>query len=163
MSEVRKIISLVDLDYAIDSSWNKSLGTSLILLRDDTSWPFRGLARQYVSSATHAYSVTCFQTFRHAKRNFSNRLVSQSWFLFILLHWNQDKKLFLDWMIVFMDVQTDQKKKIFCFFGHWCDSAPGFVLIDRPFRPVHSVWSKRKFWRCYQQRWQWAEWHQKLN
>ena len=72
MSEVRKIISLVDADWAIDSSWNKSLGSSLMLMRDATNWPFRGLARQYVSSATHAYSITCFQTFRQARRNFSN-------------------------------------------------------------------------------------------
>ena len=56
----------------IDSSWNKSLGTSLILMRDATNWPFRGLAHQYVSSATDAYSVTCFQTFRQARHNFSN-------------------------------------------------------------------------------------------
>ena len=51
---------------------NKSLGTSLILMRDATNWPFRGLAHQYVPSATHAYSVTCFQTFRQARCNFCN-------------------------------------------------------------------------------------------
>ena len=43
-----------------------------MLMRDATKWPFRGLVRQYVSSTTHAYSVTCFQTFRQARRNFSN-------------------------------------------------------------------------------------------
>ena len=41
-------------------------------MKDATNWPFRGLARQYVSSATHAHSVTCFQTFRQARHNFSN-------------------------------------------------------------------------------------------
>ena len=96
-------------------------------MRDATNWPFRGLARQYVSSATHTYSVTCFQTFRQARRNFSNRLVSQSRFLIVLLHWNQYKKLFLNWIIVFMD--DWQVKKICFFFCHWCDIAPGFILI----------------------------------
>ena len=64
----------------------------------------------------------------------------------------------------FLGCSNWQGKKILLCFGATdvivCQASFWF---DRPFWPVHSVWSKRKFWRCYQQRWQWAEWYQKWN
>ena len=69
MSEVRHYGCWVSSQQQLESEFGNLI--NIDETREANYWPFRGLAHQCVLSATHASSVTCFQTCRQWRRNFS--------------------------------------------------------------------------------------------